>query len=247
MKREICIYRDKEELIVATTEKIINTINQATQKKGICNVALAGGNTPRGVYSMLATDTYKDRVDWNCVHFFWGDERTVPPDHTDSNYGMVQKSLLSHITIAEENIHRTRGEIGPDQSAAEYLVLLRDHFKEEIPHFDLIILGLGEDGHTASLFPGTGALEVNDVPAIAVFVTKLNTWRITLTMSVLNNAGEIIFLVSGKSKSKVVKEIIDAVQPTKDLPATLVRPENGTINWMLDSEAAALIDDKITV
>jgi 6-phosphogluconolactonase len=244
-KRKIHVYPDKKELIVATTEKIINSIEQTTQKYGLCNIALSGGNTPHDVYSLLAANTYRNRVDWNCVHLFWGDERTVPPDHTDSNFGMVQQTLLTHITIPEDNVHRIRGEIAPEQASAEYTELLNGHFKEDSLNFDLILLGIGEDGHTASLFPGTDALVKYNQPVIAVFVPKLNAWRVTMTLPVLNAAKEIVFLVSGSSKSNIVQRILSVEQPTKDLPATMVNPENGTLHWMLDSDAAALIDKNI--
>ncbi|MFQ5965657.1 MAG: 6-phosphogluconolactonase [Candidatus Scalinduaceae bacterium] len=243
-KRNICVYANKKELVIATTEKIINFIKYVIQENGLCNIALAGGNTPRDVYSMLAMNAYKKRVDWNCVHLFWGDERTVPPNHPDSNFRMVKQALLMHITIPEDNVHRIRGEIEPGQAATEYTTLLRDHFKGDLPRFDLILLGVGEDGHTASLFPGTSALGEHNKPVVAVFVSKLNTCRVTLTLPVFNAAKEIIFLVSGSSKSDIVQQIINVDRPTKDLPATLINPDNGIIHWMLDSEAAALIDKK---
>jgi len=241
-KRKINIYPNKKDLIIATTEKIISTIEQSIQKYGLCNIALSGGNTPHDIYSLLAKNSYRNRVDWNCVHLFWGDERMVPPDHPDSNFGMVQQALLAHITMPEDNVHRIRGEIAPEQASAEYTKLLRDHFREDLPHFDLILLGIGEDGHTASLFPGTDALVEYNQPVTAVFVPKFNTWRVTMTLPVLNAAGEIVFLASGSSKSNIAQRILSVEQPTKDLPATLVNPENGMVHWMLDSDAAALIN-----
>jgi 6-phosphogluconolactonase len=155
---------------------------------------------------------------------------------------MVQQALLAHITMPEDNVHRIRGEIAPEQASAEYTELLRSHFKEDLPHFDLILLGIGEDGHTASLFPGTDALVEYNQPVTAVFVPKFNTWRVTMTLPVLNAAGEIVFLASGSSKSNIAQRILSVEQPTKDLPATLVNPENGMVHWMLDSDAAALIN-----
>ena len=243
-KRKIHIYPGKKELIIATTEKIIDYIEQTTQKHGLCNIALSGGNTPYDVYSLLAENSYRDSVDWNCVHLFWGDERMVSPDHPDSNYGMTRQTLLEHIAIPEDNVHRIRGEIAPEQASIEYAELLRGHFTEDLPHFDLILLGIGEDGHTASLFPGTDALVEYNQPVTAVFVPKFNTWRVTMTLPVLNAAREIVFLASGSSKSNIAQRILSVEQPTKDLPATLVNPENGMVHWMLDSDAAALINKK---
>jgi len=241
-KRKIQIYPSKKELIIATTEKIIDTIEQSIQKHGLCNIALSGGNTPYDIYSLLAENSYRDSVDWSCVHLFWGDERMVSPDHPDSNYGMTRQTLLAHIAIPEDNVHRIRGEIAPEQASIEYTELLHDHFKKDSSHFDLILLGIGEDGHTASLFPGTDAVVENNQPVTAVFVPKFNTWRVTMTLPVLNAAREIIFLASGSSKSNIVQRILSIEQPTKDIPATLVNPENGMVHWMMDSDAAALIN-----
>jgi 6-phosphogluconolactonase len=181
-------------------------------------------------------------VDWNGLHLFWGDERMVPPEHQDSNFRMVQQTLLEHIKIPDRNVHRIRGEITPEKSAAEYAELLHNSFRKDSPHFDLILLGIGEDGHTASLFPDTDAIEECERHAVAVFVPRLNTWRVTLTLPVLNAAREVFFLVSGSSKSNIIQRIMNIKQPTKDLPATMVNPENGTLRWMLDSDAVALIN-----
>ncbi|MBO1224135.1 MAG: 6-phosphogluconolactonase [Candidatus Scalindua sediminis] len=242
MEKRIHVYPNKEKLVAATTERVINLIGQAIQENGLCNIALAGGNTPREVYSMLAANSYRDRVDWNGLHLFWGDERMVPPEHQDSNFRMVQQTLLEHIKIPDGNVHRIRGEITPEQAASEYAELLHNSFRKDSPRFDLILLGIGEDGHTASLFPDTDAIEECERHAVAVFVPRLNTWRVTLTLPVLNAAREVIFLVSGNSKSNIIQRIMNIKQPTKDLPATMVNPENGTLRWMLDSDAAALIN-----
>ncbi len=245
MEKKIHVYPNKEKLVVATAERVINLIGQAIQEHGLCNIALAGGNTPREVYSILAENSYRDRVDWNGLHIFWGDERMVPPEHQDSNFRMVQQTLLEHISIPDGNVHRIRGEITPEQAAREYAELLHNHFREDSPHFDLILLGIGEDGHTASLFPDTDAIEECERHAVAVFVPGLNTWRVTLTLPVLNAAREVIFLVSRSSKSNIIQRIMSVKQPTKDLPATMVNPENGTLRWMLDSDAVALINKNI--
>ena len=242
MGKKIHAYPNKEQLVTATTERVINEIGQAIREKGFCSIALAGGNTPREVYSMLADDSYRDRVDWNRLHLFWGDERMVPPEHEDSNFRMVQETFLKHINIPDGNVHRIRGEIAPEQAAREYAELLHSHFKEGLPCFDLILLGLGEDGHTASLFPETDAVEECEKHAVAVFVPKLSAWRVTLTLPVLNAAREILFLVSGRSKADIVQRIISIKQPAKEFPASMVNPKYGTLHWMLDSEAVVLIN-----
>ena len=242
MKKNIHAYSNKETLVTATAEHMVNSIGQAIEKNGLCNVALSGGNTPGGVFSMLATSPYRDRIDWSKLHIFWGDERMVPPGHQDSNFRMVQETLLDHIEMPDENVHRMRGEIAPEEAAAEYAELLDVHFKADLPCFDLILLGLGEDGHTASLFPETDAVEECEKHVVAVYVPRLSVWRVTLTLPVLNAAREILFLVSGKSKSEIVQRIMSIKQPAKELPATMVNPQNGELHWMLDSEAMVLIN-----
>jgi 6-phosphogluconolactonase len=242
MNKNIHVYPNKEKLVTATTERVVDSIGQAIQQNGLCNMALSGGNTPGGVFSLLASSPYRDRVDWGRLHLFWGDERMVPQEHQDSNFRMVQETLLDHIKIPGENVHRIRGEIAPEEAASEYAELLHTHFKADLPRFDLILLGLGEDGHTASLFPETDAVEECEKHAVAVFVPRLNAWRVTLTLPVLNAAREILFLVSGKSKSEMVQRIMSNKQPAKELPATMVNPQNGELHWMLDSEAMVLIN-----
>jgi len=242
MNKNIHAYPNKEKLVAATTGRIADCIEQAIQQNGLCNMALSGGNTPGGIFSLLASIPYRDRLDWSRLHFFWGDERMVLPEHQDSNFRLVQETLLEHIKIPHENVHRMRGEIAPEEAAAEYAEMLHDHFKESPPCFDLMLLGLGEDGHTASLFPGTDAVEECEKHVVAVFVPKLDAWRVTLTLPVLNAARNILFLVSGKSKSEMVQRIMSNKQPDKEIPATMVNPQNGEIHWMLDSEAMVLIN-----
>jgi len=242
MNKNIHAYPNKGKLVAATTECIADCMEQAIQKNGLCNMALSGGKTPGGIFSLLASNPYRDRLDWSRLYLFWGDERMVPPEHQDSNFRLVQETLLDHIKIPDENVHRMRGEIAPEEAAAEYIELLHDHFKGDLPCFDLMLLGLGEDGHTASLFPETDAVEESKKHAVAVFVPKLDAWRVTLTLPVLNAARKILFLVSGKSKSEMVQRIISNKQPAKEIPATMVNPQNGELHWMLDSDAMVLIN-----
>jgi 6-phosphogluconolactonase len=243
MEREIHIYPTSSELIHAVAGKIVGAIQQAVQHNGTCSIALVGGNTPREVYALLATMPYQSRVNWNYVYLFWGDERTVPPNHPESNFGMVQRTLLAHIPIPKANVHRMLGELTPHLAAAEYTAALRRLFKQNLPRFDLILLGLGQDGHTASLFPGTDALEEKDQPAVAVLDPALNTYRVTLTFPVINAAREVVFLVSGRNKAAIVQRVMGVKYPTKELPATMVQPDHGVLHWMLDAEAAELIQE----
>ena len=241
MNRAIHVFDSKQQLVEACAEKILEIVTVATTERRRCSLALAGGSTPRDVYALLATEKYRRRVEWSKLFLFWGDERTVPPDHLDSNFRMASESLLSHIAIPPANIFRMKGEIVPSTAAIEYEKQLEIFFGEKIPQFDLILLGLGDDGHTASLFPGTNALDETQRWVISVFVPKFNTHRITLTLPVTNNSRQVMFIVSGRSKSQIVPGVLKSKQPTKELPATLVQPQNGKLDWMLDAEAGALL------
>ena len=242
MNKNIHAYPSKDKLVAATAEFVADSIEQAIQQNGVCNLALSGGNTPGGVFTLLASDSCRNRVDWSRLHLFWGDERMVPPEHEDSNFRLVQGTLLGHIKIPAENVHRMRGEIAPEEAAAEYAELMHGHFKDNPPCFDLMLLGLGEDGHTASLFPETDAVEESEKHAVAVFVPKLDVWRVTLTLPVINASKKVLFLVSGKAKSEMVQRIMSNKQPDKEIPATMVSPQNGELHWMLDSDAMVLIN-----
>ncbi len=188
--------------------------------------------------SVLARD-YADRVDWSKVHVFFSDERTVPPDHEDSNYKMASGVLLDHVPVG--SVHRIRGELPPDEAAKAYKEELRTFFRtEDVPRFDLILLGVGRDGHTASLFPETAALEVHDRWVVANPVLGLGTTRITLTIPVINAARAVVFLVAGEDKAEAVKEILEGDADPRAYPATLIQPPGGP-QWLLDQSAASLL------
>ena len=244
MRRDLSVYPSKSELIQSTVKILIESILRVTRTGTPYHLALAGGRTPRDIYALLAEERNRKQIEWNGVHLFWGDERMVPPNASDSNFRMVRESLLDRIEIPAANIHRMRGEMPPQTAASEYDELLRETFPSTPPMFDLVLLGLGEDGHTASLFPGTHVLAVTDQLAAAVYVPKLSAWRVTLTLPVLNNAREILFVVSGAGKAEIVKRIMAMNQPDPDLPATLVLPTRGRVKWLLDSDAAALLKNE---
>ncbi len=234
------IYSSKAELIQAATDAIAGAIKNSVAERGTCYVALAGGRSPRDIYARLAI-SQSDQIPWRDVHLFWGDERAVPPDHPASNYGMARESLLRHIAIPDANVHRISGEMEPGIAASEYTEVIARTLPTSPPRLDLVLLGIGEDAHTASLFPGTDALDEQKEDVTAVFVEKLETWRITMTLQMLNRAREVIFLVSGKSKAGIVQLISRLKAPSKEYPATLIDPNHGDVRWMLDSEAARLI------
>ncbi len=233
------VYADKQELAEAAARAFVARSAEAIEERGRFTVALAGGSTPKAAYALLARD-YAEEVDWSNVHVFFGDERSVPPDHEDSNYRMAREALLDHVPVG--GVHRMRGELPPDEAAASYEDELRGFFGAEgLPRFDLILLGIGGDGHTASLFPETSALEVADRWVVANPVLKLDTTRITLTAPVLNAARAVNFLVAGEDKAEALKEILEGDADPRRYPAKLVRPPGGPA-WMLDRAAARLVE-----
>lgn len=214
----------------------------AIAARGRCSVALSGGNTPRGVYSLLA-ENKKDALPWDRIYAFFGDERPVPPDHPDSNYRMTRESLLSKVPIPTNNVFRIPAELPADKAADRYERELREFFRLDaghLPRFDLIMLGIGEDGHTASLFPGSKALQEQSKLVVANWVEKFQTYRITFTYPVLNHAEEVLFLASGKSKAQILREIFDPAGK-KAYPAQAIRPVNGRLLWIADQDAAGLL------
>ena len=207
------------------------------EKGGFFTVALAGGSTPKALYELLATE-YRDALDWNGVHAFFGDERTVPPDHEDSNYRMAYEALLSQVPVG--SVRRMRGELDPRKAATLYEQALRAFFGGT-PRFDLVLLGIGEDGHTAGLFPSTPALDVTDRFIVENPVEKLGTVRLTLTVPAINAAKRIVFLVAGEDKAGALEKILENDTNPYEYPAKLVRPKGGA-TWMVDRAAARLLD-----
>jgi len=246
--RSIEVLASAPDLFHAAAEEFVRAARTAIGAQGRFAVALSGGSTPKALYSLLATN-YADFV-WNRVFLFFGDERHVPPTDADSNYRMVNESLLTKIQIPAENVFRVQAE-NPDAAAAasEYEAQLRRFFElrsgdrpsdrpGEFPRFDLILLGLGPDGHTASLFPDSPALEEQSRLVVANWVAKFNAHRITFTFPVLNRAAEIIFLASGADKADMVRQVLEG-KNTPPLPSQRVQPSDGKLLWMLDEAAAA--------
>lgn len=237
---EIKIVPDNVTLARVAADEFHRAAEAAVHERGRFSVALSGGNTPRAVYSLLASE--HEQLPWDRIHVFFGDERHVPPDHPDSNFRMANESLLSKVPIPEKNIHRIRAELDAEAAAAEYDQQLRDFFhvvNHDWPRFDLIFLGIGEDGHTASLFPGSGALAETSRRVVANWVAKFNAFRITLTFPVLNHAAEAVFLVSGAGKAQILSAILRPGD--QNYPAQRVQPENGRLLWMVDQEAGSLL------
>jgi 6-phosphogluconolactonase len=233
------LHETPEELAEAAARAFVGSAAEAVAERGRFAVALAGGSTPKATYEVLARDHAKD-VDWPNVHAFFGDERTVPPDHEDSNYRMAREALLDRVPIG--SVHRMRGELPPDEAATSYEEDLGQFFGGTPPVLDLVMLGIGEDGHTASLFPETPALEVTDRLVVANPVLKLDTTRLTLTVPVLNAAREVRFLVAGAGKAEALAEILEGDAEPHEYPAKLVHPPGGPI-WMVDHAAARALHD----
>jgi 6-phosphogluconolactonase len=239
--RETILCADVAEVARRAAEEWIRACRDAVERSGRFTVALSGGNTPRSLYDLLAGAEFRDKIPWDRIHFFWGDERAVPADHPDSNYGMARAALLAKVPARQENIHRVETDRGAVKAAAAYEDTLREVFALGAgawPSFDLMLLGLGDDGHTASLFPGSAALSEAKRLVVANFVEKLKSERITMTLPVLNRAATVVFLVSGAAKAKAVGDILRARAP---LPAAQVDPLGGRLLWILDRDAAAFL------
>lgn len=238
LNAQVRVFQDLEALSRSAAELFINLARQSIAKRGRFAVALSGGSSPKPVYSLLGLPPCRDAVSWPKVDLFWADERCVPPDHPESNYKLVFDSLLSNISIPGANIHRVKGEGEPGKAAKDYEEDLQKFFGSlVVPAFDLIILGAGEDGHTASLFPGSPALQEATRLAFPVYLERPKRDRVTLTLPALNNASYILFLATGHAKSDVVSEILEG-NNSQQFPAGLVRPVNGEVAWFIDREAA---------
>lgn len=239
----IYIVRDREELSHAVAERIVVLSGEALADHGRFTVALSGGSTPRSLYGVLASPDYSARVPWGATHLFWGDERCVPPDSADSNYEMVRESLMSKVDLKPGNVHPLSGQDkDPAAAARKYEEELCRTFELSagaIPRFDLVLLGLGSDGHTASLFPGTAALSERKRLVVENYVDKLSSFRITLTLPVLNAAAHLVFLVAGDDKKEIFPQV---VKPEPVLyPAQLVQPPDGKLEWYADRAAAEIL------
>jgi len=231
------VFANKAELGKSAAQQFFRLASESIKKNRQFSVALSGGTTPKMMYKELVRN-FADQLDWRNVHFFWSDERYVPLSHADSNAGLAKKYLLEPLEIENENIHYIPTNLqDARQAAILYEKEILNHLGNNPPRFDLVLLGLGDDGHTASLFPRTQALEERKQLVAANWVDKFQSWRITFTYPLINMAETIIFLVSGKNKAPVVHDIL--VKKNTRFPAARVNPANGNVFWLLDAEAAA--------
>jgi 6-phosphogluconolactonase len=239
---QVVVLEGPEEVAARAAAEFEAAANGAVRAGGRCSVALSGGSTPRAMFEHLTLPEFRDAIDWAGVHVFWSDERCVPPDDPASNFGMAKRTLLDRVPIAAENIHRVKGELEPAAAADDYVKQMKNFFAGP-PAFDVVYLGLGPDGHTASLFPGTDALGIVDSPCVATRVDTgvASPWRVTLTYPAINAARRVIFLVVGEDKAAILKETLSGPREPRRLPAQSVAPTNGAVVWLVDAAAAALL------
>jgi 6-phosphogluconolactonase len=240
------VFEDAQSLVSAAADEFVRLARGNTAKSGQFTVALSGGSTPKRLFRTLTGEDYRSRVSWGRVHFFWGDERNVPADHPESNFGVARDLLLEPLAIPSDNVHRIRAELSdPAEAATEYEAELRRFFKlpgeGHLPRFDLVMLGMGADGHTASLFPGSAALAEEVRLVTANWVEKLKSFRLTLTCPVFNNAARILFLVADAEKAETLRDVLERPAEPPLYPAQLIRPRAGELSWYVDRAAAAFL------
>lgn len=252
---DITVLPDPAAIAEAAAKRVVAAADEAIALGGRFRIGLSGGSTPKLLFQRLASDDYRARIDWTNVEVFFADERCVPPDHADSNYGMTRETLLSKVAIPGDNVYRMRGEVEPPNDAAkEYGQMLKEKFGEGEAErggieggggLDLLLLGMGEDGHTASLFPATPALAETKHRCVAQYVEHSTTgksWRITLTAPFINRSRDVLILVAGANKAKALSEVLEGPRDPQRLPIQLVAPLSGRLTWLVDAAAAGMAE-----
>lgn len=245
-KPTIEIYATPDDVYRAAAKKFTRIAHDAITQHGQFTVALSGGSTPQALYALLADTPYCKQIDWRKVHFFWGDERAVAADHPDSNYRMADETLLKKLDVPQNHIHRMPAdEDDLNQAAWNYQHEIAEVFNissnDAPPHFDLILLGMGDDGHTASLFPHTEALHENVRWVVANYIPKLDNWRMTFTSNLISQAAHIIFIVTGKNKAAIFENVLHGIYQPDQLPSQLARKACGKTFWLIDNNAAGAL------
>ncbi|MBC7932383.1 MAG: 6-phosphogluconolactonase [Rubrivivax sp.] len=234
------VFDDAEAVARAAARRIARLASESIAARGTFSVALSGGSTPKAIFELLAADEFRTQIAWRSVHVFFGDERTVAPDHADSNYRMAKEAMLARVPLPDENVHRINGVGDAAANASEYESDLRAFLGDSTwPRLDLVMLGMGDDGHTASLFPETTALKEERQWVAANWVEKFNTWRITLTAPAINAARNVLFLITGAGKADRLREVLKGERETSRLPSQLIAPSEGALEWFVDRAAAA--------
>ncbi|MCC6805486.1 MAG: 6-phosphogluconolactonase [Anaerolineae bacterium] len=242
---QVRVYPTRIAAAHAAAAQFVATAEKATTARGRFSAVLAGGNTPRDVYRLLASDEYAPMVSWQQTQVFWGDERAVSLSDPENNGRMARETLLNYVPIPVESIHRIESSLPPQEAALAYEHILRDYFAKRgmnEPRFDLVFLGMGEEGHTASLFPRSPALRERERWVVATYVEPKQSWRITLTPVALNAASKIIFLVIGEEKAEALRQVLSEPKRPDEFPAQAIDPPQGQVLWIVDKAAASLID-----
>ena len=247
---EIKVLPDPAAIAAEAAERIVRAADEAIALSGRFRIGLSGGSTPKLLFQLLASEAYHDRIDWTNVEVFFVDERCVPPDHADSNFRMVREMLLARVPIPGDNVYRMRGEVDPpDEAAKEYGRMLKEKFGgptiEEGGGLDVVLLGMGDDGHTASLFPGTGAVNETKHRCVANYAEMSTTgksWRVTLTAPFINRARDVIVLVAGASKAKTLAAVLEGPRDPQRFPVQLIQPASGRMTWLVDAAAAGMAE-----
>jgi 6-phosphogluconolactonase len=239
----VMVYPDQQALSLAAAGLFADKARRAVDEHGRFDVLLSGGETPRSSYQLLGEEPLRGSISWEAVHFFWGDERWVPHDHPESNFGMTRRVLLDHLPLNEAQIHPVPYLETPRASALAYEEVLHRHFDGVPPSFDLVFLGLGEDGHTASLFPGTAVLNERDNWTAEVLGAH-QLYRVTVTLPLLNQAALVAFLVQGSAKAAILREVLEGERDPQRIPAQLIDPRQGRLIWLADRDAARLLSEK---
>jgi 6-phosphogluconolactonase len=237
-------FKNGEDLSQAAAQWIYEAIRLTLKKQDRFTFVLSGGNTPKGLYELLATSPYLEKIPWEKIHFFWGDERAVPFDDSRNNAKMAYEHLLNFVPVPFSQVHVMRTDIAPEQSAQEYEIILRGYFALPgnpaiFPGFDLVLLGMGDDGHTLSLFPGTTVLGEQTAWVAAYYLEPQEMYRITLTLPIINQSSRIAFLVTGDDKARALKAVLEGAHDPQKFPSQLIKPEAGELHWFVDDAAAA--------
>jgi 6-phosphogluconolactonase len=238
---EIKVLPDAAAIAREAAERSLRISEEASELRGRFSIAMSGGSTPKALYTLLASPEFVTQLDWPAIDLFFGDERCVPPDHKDSNFRMANETLISKVPIPRDNIYRMRGEAPPEEAAKEYGLMLKDRYGDE--GLDVVLLGMGGDGHTLSLFPGTAAVNETHHRVVANYAENSTTgksWRITMTAPFVNKSRNIIVMLAGADKAERLKEVLEGPRDPQRLPIQLIQPESGKMTWLIDTAAAGM-------
>jgi 6-phosphogluconolactonase len=245
---QLHIYKDNDALSRAAAEWITRYISDTLQNQDRFTWVLSGGNTPKSLYELLGAPPYLEKIQWNKIHIFWGDERAVPFDDPRNNAKMAYDALLNHVPVPSAQIHIMRTDIAPEKSAADYEQILHQYFgnadRPSSTSFDLVLLGMGEDGHTLSLFPGTEVVHESQAWVKAFFLKAQDMYRITLTKTIVNSSCTIAFLTTGSNKSKAIKQVLEGPADPDLYPSQEIKPQTGQLHWFVDEAAAEKLSKK---